>query len=293
MSYNKNNVWIEDLRGFINFTQTGFMSSFVKPTYQMLAEGDSWFHIGGNTGFLKERNILDGVNFGGHHTMVLNMALSGDTMSNMSNNITSQAFFRVLKTYEWDGLLISAGGNDLIDALTPEMNYKFKGKTLSIIQSSDSDSNFENYINKTHLDLFCECLLSHYQRFIDNKAKTRNRDKPVFVHVYDYPTPRNSPAKFLKITKGPWVYNALNLKNVPQQYWQKITDYIFDKLAETLLTLNGSNNFQVIDTRNLLTRANAGDKGNSNDWLNEIHPNANGINKLCTKINVELTRFYK
>jgi len=67
---------------------------------------------------------------------------------------------------------------------------------------------------------------------------------------------------------------------------------IFDALAQTLLQLNGNNNFHVIDTRNLLICANPGDKGSSNDWLNEIHPNAKGINKLCNKINIELNNHF-
>ncbi len=292
MSYNKNNVWIEDVTGFIDFTRTGFMSSQIKPTYKILAEGDSWFHIGGHTGFGNVRNLIDGVCFNNHHTLLLNMALSGDTMSNMANNITSPIFFRMLKTYNWDGLLLSAGGNDLIDVLTSEMQYKFKGKVLSIIQSSDNNTNYQNYINQAHLDLFSQCLLTHYQRFIDYKAKTKSKDKPVFLHVYDYPTPRNSPAKFLKVTKGPWVYKALRLKGVPPEFWQNITDHIFNELAKTLLQFNGTNNFHVIDTRGLLTRAIAGEKGSSNDWLNEIHPNSKGIEKLCNKINSVLKPFF-
>jgi hypothetical protein len=293
MSYNRNNVWIEDLRGFINFTQSGLMSSFIKPTYRILAEGDSWFHIGGNTGFLKERNILDGVKFGNHHTMVLNMALSGDTMTNMSNNINSPEFFRVLNNYHWDGILLSAGGNDLIDALTPEMNYVYQDKLLSIIHSSSNHSTFENFINQTDLELFCDSLRESYQRFIDYKNKTYNKEKPIFLHTYDYFTPRNAPAQLFKFKKGPWVYNALTSNKVPEDFWQQITDHVINKLADTLLSLNGSDNFYVIDTRNTLIRADFNNNGDNNDWLNEIHPNSNGIKKLCKKLNKELDRIYK
>ena len=292
MSYNTNNVWIEDVRGFIDSTQTGFMRSYIKPTYSILAEGDSWFHIGGNTGFAKERNIIDGVCFNNHHTILLNMALSGDTMSNMSNNITSPEFFRMLKTYSWNGLLLSAGGNDLIDALTSDMNYKFKGKVLSIIQSSTDNSNYLNYINTNHLDLFCQSLTANYQRFIDYKNGTTNKESPVFVHVYDYPTPRNAPAKLFRFKKGPWIYTALKSQSVPPEFWQQITDHVFNALAVTLLQFDGTNNFHVINTRNLLVRANASDNGTSNDWLNEIHPNSDGIEKLCKKINEILQTFY-
>ena len=293
MSYNTNNVWIVSAYGFIDYTRTRFLNSQLSPTYKILAEGDSWFHIGGHTGVGNVRNLIDGMSFGDHHTLVCNMALSGDTMSNMSSNISSPEFFKFLKTYQWDGLVLSAGGNDLIDALIAESGYKYRNTTLSIIQPCVSPSSYMDHINQQHLSLFCIAVTEHYQRFIDYKNNTVNKYKPVFIHVYDYPTPRNAPAKLFEyFKKGPWVYKALSKMQVDLRFWQEISDYIFDQLAITILQFDGQNHISVINTRNTLTRANAGDKGNSNDWLNEIHPNKDGIAKLCNKINAKLNNIY-
>ena len=43
----------------------------------------------------------------------------------------------------------------------------------------------------------------------------------------------------------------------------------------------GLANVHVIDTLGTLVRAAPDSRGNSNDWLNEIHPNAGGYRKLA------------
>lgn len=293
MSYNTNNVWIESDDGFIRMEQTGFLSGYIRPTYKVLAEGDSWFHIGGLTGFGKARNVIDELNFNNHHTMVCNMAMSGDTMSNMADRMGSPYFYTMLKTYKWDCIVLSAGGNDLIDSLSKEGGYRYKNKTLAILQANPQGAEALDYINIEHLNLFCEALFKHYQKFIEKKKKTQNSDTPVFVHTYDYPTPRNSPArmKFAKI--GPWIYPVLKECDVPKVYWQEIVDKIFAELAKTLISLDDSDHFTVVKTFGLLERAEPDTKGNSNDWLNEIHPNAKGIKKIANAFNEKLKVKYE
>ena len=40
-------------------------------------------------------------------------------------------------------------------------------------------------------------------------------------------------------------------------------------------------NFHVVDTRGTLQRSALGTTGNDGDWLNEIHPNRGGYDKLA------------
>jgi lysophospholipase L1-like esterase len=73
---------------------------------------------------------------------------------------------------------------------------------------------------------------------------------------------------------------------------QLIVNRIMDRLADALLALDSTqgradkrlDNFHVIDTRNTLIPANPADIGNSNDWLNEIHPNFDGYRKIADKL---------
>lgn len=291
MSYNPNNVNIVDYPGFIQSTQTNILLG--NPIYdkKVLAEGDSWFHIGGNTGVFNERNLLDAVNFNNKHTLLLNMALSGDTMARMSDRMNSPSFYRVMKTYSWNLILLSAGGNDLIDALTEQGNYRYKNKTLSVIQSNATPNDYLSFINLDDLELFKASVLDSFNKFTSEKSKTTNSNIPVVLHIYDFPTPRNAPARMFMFKKGPWLYKALKDKKVPDKFWVDITDHIFNALASTLLELDGTNNFHVAKTCGTIMRAELNTSGNSNDWLNEIHPNSKGIEQLAEKINQEILPF--
>lgn len=284
MNYNQNNVCIVSYWEFIRYQQTGFLESMIRPDLYVLAEGDSWFHIGGNTGVFKERNLLDAISFNGKRTMIVNLALSGDVVSRMTDTVNGKLMYSLLKDYQWNKILLSASGNDLIDGLTESGGYKIGNKVLSIVQSHASPTSYTDFINQTDLDALLDDVIKNFGKLAD-KNKTRNKNTPIVLHTYDFPTPRNSPATLLKIKVGPWLYKAMLKKNVPKAHWVQITDHIFTALENTLATLNGNNSFNVIRTSSTLNRAASGAKGNSNDWLNETHPNAEGIRKLGQKIN--------
>jgi hypothetical protein len=119
-----------------------------------------------------------------------------------------------------------------------------------------------------------------------DSAASPNKGKPIIVHTYDYPTPRPSPATFLivPITK-PWMHPIFEKYNVPKPLRIKIAERLLDALAESLLELgNELPAFHVVDTRNTLERAAIDAKGNSGDWLNEIHPNSDGYRKIANKL---------
>jgi hypothetical protein len=44
----------------------------------------------------------------------------------------------------------------------------------------------------------------------------------------------------------------------------------------------------VVDTRNTLVRANPTERGNSNDWINEIHPNLGGYRKIAARLSARI-----
>lgn len=114
----------------------------------------------------------------------------------------------------------------------------------------------------------------------DNSEIEENRTIPIFFHTYGYPTPRNAPAS----VSGPWLYKAFNQMGIPPHYWNALSDALMDKLADMLRNFVGiSTNLRLIDTLNnvALNRSNAGDTGNSGDWLNEIHLNNEGKDKVA------------
>lgn len=292
--YNRKNVCIVDYASFTNLAPGGMQPDPFFPDQFVLAEGDSWFHIGGLTGAGNARNLLDEITINDKQTLLLNMALSGDTVRRISESFGSSDFKKMLKVHTWSLVLLSAGGNDLIDALTEDLNYDVGSQTLSIIQSSTDNGNFHSYINKDHLGLLTNFVLGKHKELFKYIRTTRNKEVPIIIHTYDYPTPRYAPAEMFVIKKGPWLYKAFKTKKVPEKHWVEISDYIFKQLAEALLTLNSPNlpnvaNVYVVKTHDTLLRADSV-PGESYDWLNEIHPNAKGLEKLAVKINAQISQ---
>jgi len=88
---------------------------------------------------------------------------------------------------------------------------------------------------------------------------------------------------------GPWILRELTREGIeiPEQHWVPLANYLLDRLAESLLALEdpvkGIANFHVVDTRGTLVPAEPGNRANSNDWINEFHPNGAGYRKLAVK----------
>jgi lysophospholipase L1-like esterase len=290
MSYTKNGVW------FVNYTERLSLAKEImqmnpRPTYKVLAEGDSWFHITGAKPF-NLRNLLDGISFNEQYTALANMALSGDVVFRIAQRFKNQKFYDALQQ-PWNMIMLSAGGNDLIDALSELGHYKVADRTLSIIKSNPLGTQYKHFINEEDLTLLLETIFSSYSNMAEYIKTTVNKHTPIVLHTYDYPTPNDAPAITIIGTRGPWLYRALckkTGKNVPEKYWKEISDYCFDRLSDTLSALNKLPNFTVVKTKGLLNRAELNQKGESKDWRNEIHPNSDGFKKLSKKINADIAK---
>lgn len=254
--------------------------------YRIIAEGDSWFTIGGHT--LQNpwfSNILFTLRFS-KDTLILNLAEPGDTIKHISAMPRDHTFKFAIEEHDsdpWHAIILSAGGNDLIDKAHTLILNEPERRGISINKPAD-------YCNTAAVDNFLQNIEFHFRRL----ATVRGNHKiPIILHTYDYPTPRNSPARFFGVgLLGPWLYKTMKNANIPEQDWISLSDYLFDELAKRMLGLSkGANkipDFHVIDTRNTLNRASLNATGNSGDWLNEIHPNKNGYKKMARKIEQKL-----
>ncbi|MEA3277150.1 MAG: SGNH/GDSL hydrolase family protein [Pseudomonadota bacterium] len=252
------------------------------PDQQFLAEGDSWFTISGFPVF----NLLFELRFH-KHTRIVNCGFPGDTIKNMSAIARNPNLRQALtsRNFTWDAILLSGGGNDLIDEADDIILAKNERGTVQ----TPAD-----YCDQQKLgDLMAE-IQDGYQRIAALRDRPGNlsRHVPIVTHTYDYSTPRNSPARFFLATLGPWLFKALKNQQVPGADWVAVADYLADQLAEAILALEKGSakikNFHVVDTRGTLKRAEQGATSSSNDWQNEIHPNANGYEKLAKRIEKQL-----
>ncbi|HWP11367.1 MAG TPA: hypothetical protein VNN06_06075, partial [Ramlibacter sp.] len=87
-------------------------------TNRCLAQGDSWFSIGAFPPPLTT-NLLFGLKLAAS-TCIVNCAVPGKVLRHMTDTTTSARFLQILNgvhSMRFDGILLSGGGNDLIDAL--------------------------------------------------------------------------------------------------------------------------------------------------------------------------------
>lgn len=253
------------------------------PTYawRFLAEGDSWFTIGA----IPSSNLLFELKLA-KPTVILNLGYPGDTVQNIARLTKGNAEFeRRLAdprfASDWDAILMSGGGNDLIDAAHDVLVQKPK--------AGDTPA---QCIDDAALAALFKRIVDGYEHIVAVRdgAGSPSKGTPIVVHTYDYPTPRPAPAQFLFVPfTRPWLYPAFRKREIPEALYIPLATYLLDQLAATLKGLEDHlPNFHVVKTLGKLEPAALGSKGNSGDWQNEIHPNTDGYRKIAARIAAKL-----
>lgn len=251
-------------------------------SYRVLAEGDSWFSFGS----WRLQSLPQHLRFS-KDTMIVTLAEPGDTITRMSNIAKNPALEMQLTNQsgqKWDAILLSGGGNDLIDnagAIIP----------ASARQQSANKAP-EEYCNLNVLRGTLTAVARGYARIVELRDRARISPcvgKPIITHTYDRCTPRDAPARFAFLTQGPWLFPAMRAAKIPEGRWNEVADYIMDALAERLLGLAETlPNFHVVETRGATVRAATGAKGDSNDSENEIHLTKGGCRKVAARVSAQL-----
>jgi lysophospholipase L1-like esterase len=194
-----------------------------------------------------------------------------------------------LQALRYHAILLSGGGNDLIDALRP----KDGSPPIIVPRSGRVRDTAKAYVDAAALQALTDNVLAGYRRLIALRdGSDANAGTPIVLHTYDYPTPRNAKAKLLGHPAiGPWLLPALRAAAVPEKFYRGVTDRVFNAQAKALLTLHDpANGVHVVDTRNTIARADPGTTELSGDWINEIHPDAHGYALLAKKVAKTLAR---
>ncbi len=243
---------------------------------RLLAEGDSWFSLGS----VPYENLLMELDFP-ERTIVVNIAEPGDEIVRMASSRHVKAFKRLVankqNAYKWDAILLSGGGNDLIDRAGEILR---PGTTI------------DGCINKTALRTCMSDISEAYRSLAairDSAPAALNQHTPLIAHTYDYPTPRDSGAEFFgSVIRGPWLFKAFNDAKIAEDLWVPVSDRLIETLADTIRGLASGPkaipNLKVVETLGTLDRAALGAKKLSGDWRNEIHPWKGGYQKLAPKV---------
>lgn len=244
---------------------------------KLLAEGDSWFSLNAFPG----SNLLDCLKFD-KSNIIVNCANPGDPLRTMVNVRDNDTFkLEIEGGVVWNAILLSGGGNDLIDDLG---NILPPSATMQPKRANPAD-----YCDAASLAATLDSVVQCYQTIFSwrDGPKSKCPNAPSVIHTYDRATPRDSAARFIGAfpVRGPWLKPALERAGVPPAKWNAVSDFLMGALGDRLLTLPTlAANIHVIDTRGTLARADPGTEKNSQDWLNEIHPNKGGYKKLSNLI---------
>lgn len=213
---------------------------------RILAEGDSWFSIGG-TG---NGNLLEELRFR-LPAIVVNCGAPGDTIRNMSDLAGNPVLTRLLRPttgFAWDAIFISGGGNDLIDAAD-----MFIRDGVAVDDAAPIGDCIDETLLQAHLDRIAAALRTIAGLRDGAKPSPHTRARPlIFCHTYDFAEPRNSPARFLFTTQGPWLHRAMERSAVPPQRRRQLADHLLQRLKDTLTSLRHGaaaiEGFVVVDT---------------------------------------------
>lgn len=254
--------------------------------WRLLAEGDSWFTVGA----IPSSNLLYELRLK-KRTVILNLGYPGDTIANVAQLSANTEFVRRLAhpnwASDWDAVLLSGGGNDLIE----------RASDLVRVTPGGAGRKAADYVDARQLAAFRQDVQTAHRRIaaLRDAMGSPSRGTPIVVHTYDYPTPRPAPATFLMVPfTRPWMHPVFEARKVPKSLRAGVAAHLLDALAEALLELEAElPAFHVVDTRNLLQRADIDAKGNSGDWLNEIHPNGDGYRKIAGRLAARLDRVLK
>ena len=187
----------------------------------------------------------------------------------------------------WSGILLSGGGNDLIDAIrTPFVDGHGQPvpphlRLLLTPAERGTVADADGYISEPGWATFETHLVAQFHEFVAARDDPRSLSQgvPIFCHTYDIVTPRNAGAG---LNHGPWLWPALNAYDVPQGDRSALAKAFLARLQALTLGL-GLPNLHVVSTQGTLEPADVV-SGPSHDWENEIHPNPGGYAKLAQRV---------
>jgi hypothetical protein len=259
--------------------------------WRFLAEGDSWFTIG-TLNPAKNSNLLFEMAFDETNCAV-NCAMPGDTLRRMVTMNRDPRFIALLAGHiaeTWDALIVSAGGNDLIDALSvgpldaagrpvaPELRL-----LLSEAERGPRELGAARYFSRAGWQTFAGYLRANVEQLIRLRDGGPSQGRPIFMHCYAYPTPRPAGAG---LGHGPWLDPALQAYAVPAEERSALARLLIDELAALLLGMAADPvrfpGLDCFDSRAIhIDAAAEGSQGESGDWINEIHLTRSGYDKLA------------
>jgi len=247
-------------------------------------EGDSWFSTP------LSMNLLDwlvfptpedeerGVPLFGAGGLFFRTEKSGDMAVDIFSERRVADLVDWYEGFEFDAVLISAGGNDFVAGF------------LQGLFAGQSPMTPEQAFARVERSRRFDEVRGAYQRFLRAFKRTRP-NTPILAHTYDYPQRMGEPARLtvanlgaaalLRDNIGPWIapHVAHVLPQVAQQkrFAALLIDGFHDNVLQPLAArAEFSGLFTFVDLRGTLRQADA--------WFDEMHPTGAGFHTLSLKL---------
>ncbi|MDH5331121.1 MAG: hypothetical protein OEW27_14360 [Aquincola sp.] len=266
---------------------------------RFLAEGDSWFTLG-TLNLAQGTNLLIELKFKQHNAIV-SWAYPGDTLRRMVDGINDFDFDRALWNRSggnfasfWEGIIVSAGGNDLIEAAEapPVKNGQTVPVDRRLFLTATEAAALPGppgplrRISEQGWSMLTEHLYANFKVLLERKDNGPSARSPLFLHTYAMPAAR--PSGVGPTSRG-WLFAAMEAYGIAPADMQPICTELFTRLREFLLSLDNDSGkprslskVHVFDSAGLadIVPATPGAPGVSGDWVNEIHLTAGGYRKM-------------
>lgn len=264
----------------------GLAQAFPEPGGQdierlLYAEGDSWFDpLDGNA-------LLDAIRLP-FQAAVIDVSHAGAQVRDLVCGHPARRTRAMFELLEFDAILLSAGGNDSRSAYAAL--FEEQARRRAGVEPSFPSPDVERLGQPASLTHLIADVVQNIGRFVDLRnasSNPRTRRAPIFVHGYDYLQPRPAGADRYAgcpIGRGPWLYPSLAAAGLDDAQMYAATRDVVDELNRQLRgAIAALSDVHVIDQRGVLAAARPGTRGADADWLDEIHPTAQGYAKLARR----------
>jgi len=273
---------IEDVGASVNVVIDAIQA--LQPQRLVYAEGDSWFDkftpipTSGT-------NLLAAIRTP-FVTAVVDVSHIGDEVRDMVRGHQAMQTKAMFKLFDFNAVLLSAGGNDLKNVFADL--FAAKAAALAGAPVPGKPADLGRLDDPASYEEFFTDVMTNVARFVDMRdaaGSATTRKAPIFVHGYDYFQPRPAGAAIFagtRVGSGPWLYPSMKDAGLSDAQMRAAADAVIDELNLQLAQLIAPRaGVFVINSRGLLTPAAPQSTGSNADWLDEIHPNETGFTKLA------------
>ena len=259
---------------FINHYRALDKAHRLANTPMILSEGDSWFSTP------LYYNLVDWLEVHAPSAVFMRMEASGELAVDIFSGGNLRSVSSRLKAFEFDVLLLSAGGNDFVD--------RFLRDTFRSTHAMTPEDALQRVLDTKRYDE----VLRAYQRMLDAAFKARPALR-VITHSYDYPRLMGQAAELtveqiglvalIKRSIGDWIARHVKtaLPTAAEQiaFARLLMDEFFARVLTPLKQQYGDS-LDVVDFRGTLAQ--------DSDWNDEMHPTGAAFERLAATLRVHV-----